>query len=155
MRLSTALPAFSCIEPELLIALHAVSTTSIDSIRYRIPSQHITIKSYLPVSLNFLISGSLETIFLIPPNSSSLASMSPMVLETESLPGYILNGPSIFSSLLFSLIGIISVRYILPPAAMTLSCSLISVGLWSLLRLNANLPPSVLSIALESPTLAI
>ncbi len=46
----------------------------------------------------------------MPPNYSSLASISPIVLETDSLPGYILKGPSILCYLFFSLIGNISVR---------------------------------------------
>ena len=91
----------------------------------------------------------------MPPKHYYFASISPILLETESLPGYILNGPNIFYNLPLSKIGSISVRYILPPALMTLSCSLRSVGRWSLLRLKANFPPSVLKIALESPTFAI
>jgi hypothetical protein len=53
---------------------------------------------------NSLISGRATTTFGLPPNFSRLASISPNVLETESLPGNTLNGPYIifgFSSLSF------------------------------------------------------
>jgi len=43
--------------------------------------------------LKYLISGVGITIFGLPPYQGSLASMSPMVLETDNLPGSTLKGP--------------------------------------------------------------
>lgn len=56
--------------------------------------------------LNSLISGVATTTLGLPPNFSRLASMSPNVLETESLPGNTLNGPYIIFGLssLFSVV---------------------------------------------------
>jgi len=52
---------------------------------------------------NSIISGVATTTLGLPPNFSLLASISPKVLETESLPGKTLYGPYMilgFSSLL-------------------------------------------------------
>jgi hypothetical protein len=43
--------------------------------------------------LNSFISGEATTTFGLPPNFSLLASMSPKVLDTESLPGKTRYGP--------------------------------------------------------------
>ena len=43
--------------------------------------------------MNSFISGVAITTFGLPPNFSLLASMSPNVLDTDSLPGNTLNGP--------------------------------------------------------------
>ena len=61
-------------------------------------------KSILSSILNSFISGIATTTFGFPPNFSLLASISPKVLETESLPGNTLKGPYMifgFSSLSF------------------------------------------------------
>lgn len=50
-------------------------------------------KSILSSMVNSLMSGTAITTFGLPPNFSRFASMSPNVLETESLPGNTLNGP--------------------------------------------------------------
>ena len=47
--------------------------------------------------LNDLISGSAITTLGFPPKFESLASASPKVLETDSLPGKTLKGPTIIS----------------------------------------------------------
>lgn len=52
-----------------------------------------TIKSCWFWILKLLISGSATTTLGLPPNYSSFASISPKVLETESLPGKTLIGP--------------------------------------------------------------
>ena len=57
--------------------------------------------------MNSFISGIATTTFGFPPNFSRFASISPKVLETESLPGNTLKGPYImfgFSSLSFMLV---------------------------------------------------
>lgn len=102
IRLSTALPAFSCMDPSFLKELQIMSTISIDSSLSRIPSQHKSMKSSLPVSLNLRISGSEEIIPFRPPNSVSLASMSPNVLDTDNFPGKIRRGPITFSFLFYN-----------------------------------------------------
>jgi len=48
---------------------------------------------------NSIISGVATTTLGLPPNFSLLASMSPKVLETESLPGNTLYGPYIIFGL--------------------------------------------------------
>lgn len=53
------------------------------------------------------ISGSGEMTPRIPPSSGSLASMSPKVLETESPPGFTLQGPKIRSSLSSGILSIL------------------------------------------------
>ena len=59
--------------------------------------------------LKDFISGVATTTFGLPPNLASLASASPNVLETESLPGKTLRGPTITSFLLGSLLLIVCV----------------------------------------------
>jgi hypothetical protein len=59
-------------------------------------------KSILSSIINSFISGIATTTFGFPPNFSRFASISPKVLETESLPGNTLKGPYMifgFSSL--------------------------------------------------------
>ena len=53
----------------------------------KIPSQAKTMKSCSGLILKALISGSAITTSGFPPAEDNLASMSPNVLETESLPG--------------------------------------------------------------------
>jgi hypothetical protein len=65
-----------------------------------IPSQPRTTKSCSLEILNCLISGVAITTLGLPPNLSSLASASPNVLDTDSLPGSTLRGPTITSFLL-------------------------------------------------------
>ena len=69
----------------------------------KMPSQPNTTKSCSFEILNYLISGVATTTRELPPNFSNFASASPKVLETESLPGSTLNGPTI-SSFLFGLL---------------------------------------------------
>lgn len=82
--------------------------------------------------MNFLIYGSAEIDSLIPPNSISFASISPIVRETDSFPGYTLSGPIKVSGISLSYfpfaILVIYVRYILPPFEKILYCSFTSVG---------------------------
>lgn len=64
-------------------------------------------KSILSSIINSFISGIATTTFGFPPNFSRLASISPKVLETESLPGNTLKGPYMifgFSSLSFTFV---------------------------------------------------
>jgi hypothetical protein len=61
--------------------------------RSNIPSQPIIIKSKLSYTLKHLISGSQTITFGFPPYFGRLASISPNVFETESLPGNTLSGP--------------------------------------------------------------
>jgi hypothetical protein len=68
-------------------------TTSLLFILSNIPSHPITIKSKFFYNLNDLISGSHTITFGLPPYLGLLASISPNVLDTESLPGKTLNGP--------------------------------------------------------------
>ena len=76
------------------IADQAESITLIEVNRSKIPSQPRTIKSFMFSSIvNYEISGSAVTTPGFPPNFSNLASMSPKVLETLSLPGSTLYGP--------------------------------------------------------------
>jgi hypothetical protein len=59
-----------------------------------IPSQPIMINSCSPfITLNYLMSGSAIITPGWPPKNLSLASISPKVLETDSLPGRTLCGP--------------------------------------------------------------
>jgi hypothetical protein len=51
------------------------------------PSHPMTIKSWSDVTLNYLISGSAMIQPGMPPNYGNFASISPNVLDTESLPG--------------------------------------------------------------------
>lgn len=63
----------------------------------KIPSQPIIIKSCsveAEFTLNCLISGSAVITPGIPPRNLTFASISPKVLETESLPGKTLGGPN-------------------------------------------------------------
>lgn len=60
-------------------------------------------KSCSFVILKALISGVATTTFGFPPYFAILASASPNVLETESLPGKTLKGPTI-TSFLFGLL---------------------------------------------------
>ena len=53
------------------------------------------IKSYFSETLKAFISGSAIMTFGLPPYFYFLASISPKVLETDSLPGKTLNGPNI------------------------------------------------------------
>ena len=72
------------------ISLTLFQTQSIASlllILSYIPSLANTIKSWSSYILNDLISGTAITTFLLPPLFSILASISPKVLETDSLPG--------------------------------------------------------------------
>ena len=58
------------------------------------PSQPTTIKSKLEgYSLKALISGSQIITLGFPPNLGNLASISPKVRATDSLPGNTLKGP--------------------------------------------------------------
>ncbi len=66
--------------------------------RSKIPSQPIMKKSKLSFNLKTLISGSQIITFGFPPYLGRLASMSPNVLETESLPGKTLRGPCTYRS---------------------------------------------------------
>lgn len=64
-------------------------------------------KSILSSIINSFISGIATTTFGFPPNFSRFASISPKVLETESLPGNTLKGPYMifgFSSLSFTFV---------------------------------------------------
>ena len=58
-------------------------------------------KSCFLVILKDFISGVDITTFGLPPYFASLASASPKVLDTESLPGRTLKGPTISSFLIF------------------------------------------------------
>ena len=62
------------------------------------PSHPIMKKSKLSFNLNILISGSHTITFWLPPYFVRLASMSPKVLETESLPGKTRKGPCTYKS---------------------------------------------------------
>jgi len=57
------------------------------------PSQAMRKKSKLFFNLKVVISGSQTTTFGLPPYRCLFASMSPKVLETESLPGKTRKGP--------------------------------------------------------------
>lgn len=70
-----------------------MSITYLFDSRSKIPSHPINKKSKLSLSLNVLISGSQTITFAFPPYRDRLASMSPKVLETDSLPGKTLKGP--------------------------------------------------------------
>ena len=61
--------------------------------RSNIPSHPIMKKSKLSFNLKTLISGSQIITFGLPPYLGLLASISPKVRETESLPGKTLKGP--------------------------------------------------------------
>lgn len=61
----------------------------------------MTIKSSSSVILKDLISGIGMTTLGLPPLLTILASRSPKVLQTESLPGNTLGGPTINSFLAF------------------------------------------------------
>lgn len=77
------------------IADQAESIVLIEFILSKMPSQPNTMKSSLFSSiLNYEISGSELTTPGLPPNFSNLASISPNVLETLSLPGRTLYGPN-------------------------------------------------------------
>ncbi len=52
------------------------------------------IKSWSSFILNDFISGSGITTLGFPPKFSNFASMSPIVLDTDNLPGKTLNGPN-------------------------------------------------------------
>lgn len=65
-----------------------------------IPSHPSTIKSCSLVILNDLISGVAMTTLGLPPYLAIFASASPKVLETDSLPGNTLSGPTMTSFLL-------------------------------------------------------
>jgi hypothetical protein len=66
--------------------------------RSKIPSHPIKKKSKLSFNLKTLISGSQIITFGLPPYLGRLASISPKVRETESLPGKTLNGPYTYKS---------------------------------------------------------
>lgn len=84
-----------------LLSWTALQTQEIDSlfsILSKIPSHPRMIKSCSLTILNFLISGLWITHFGFPPRATILASGSPKVLATESLPGSTLSGPAKFNS---------------------------------------------------------
>lgn len=86
----------------------------------KIPSHPIMIKSKLSWILNVFISGSQIMTLGFPPYFYLFASMSPKVLDTDSLPGNTLNGPytyKSFSSGLVAALAKVCVLYIFPPAA--------------------------------------
>ena len=79
-------------------ALHTQEIDSLFSNLSKIPSHPRMIKSCSLTILNFLISGLWITHLGFPPRATILASGSPKVLATESLPGSTLNGPAKFNS---------------------------------------------------------
>lgn len=75
---------------------HTHSTTSLFDILSNMPSQPKTMKSWCVYDiLKVEISGVAITTWRFPPRLGILASASPKVLDTESLPGRTLNGPII------------------------------------------------------------
>ena len=74
----------------------------------KIPSQPSTTKSCSLEILNYFISGVAITTLEFPPNLSIFASASPKVLDTESLPGRTLRGPTITSFLLGLLLSLVA-----------------------------------------------
>ena len=84
-----------------LLSWTALQTHEIDSLfsnLSKMPSQPRMIKSCSLTILNFLISGLWITHLGFPPRATILASGSPKVLATESLPGSTLSGPAKFNS---------------------------------------------------------
>lgn len=81
---------------KLIYSVTLSQTASIQSLLFslsNIPSQPIMIKSKLSWILNDLISGSHTITLGFPPYLGLLASISPKVFDTESLPGNTLKGP--------------------------------------------------------------
>lgn len=103
-----------------VIRFHISSTQSLLLRRSKMPSQPIMIKSKLSCILNEVMSGSQTITFGLPPYLGRLASMSPNVFETLSLPGNTRSGPYTYMSFSPGLVAAFAnvyVRYILPPAA--------------------------------------
>lgn len=101
-----------------------------------IPSHPKIMKSWSGVISKVLISGVAIITFGFPPYWGNLASGSPNVLQTESLPGSTLRGPTTTSGLEPLFVGVIAVLwYICPPEVIIRFFSASSEGLWSLLRL--------------------
>ena len=92
---STANPESSWIEFAfyLLTVSHTSLITSLLDNLSKIPSHAKTIKSWSFLIRNAFISGSAITTLGLPPKDVNFASISPNVLETESLPGNTLWGP--------------------------------------------------------------
>ena len=93
--LSTEAPQRSCkLWSVLFNAFYNMQRiTSLLSSFSKTPSHPIIMKSYLSWILNTLISGVGITMLARPPYLKSFASMSPIVRETESLPGSTRKGP--------------------------------------------------------------
>lgn len=152
---STAIPLYLWIfyaKPRVLLSWTLFHTqwrvSSFESLS-NIPSQPSTMKSCSPVILNWLISGVGITTFGLPPYFESLASASPNVLDTDSLPGRTLKGPTIisfFEGSLASMLVVAVLWYIYPPASIILFLSNSSFGLWSLLSASTLLPPFLLKV---------
>ena len=91
------------------------------------------------------------TTFGFPPTSSTLASKSPIVLLTLSLPGNTLNGP--YNRILLPSLMTVYDWYTFPPAFSTLTLSSSLSGQWSQLIYMILEPFCWLMMALLSPTL--
>ena len=98
---STAIPVYLWILLATFICLlsdtefHTHCDMSSLDILSKIPSHPKTIKSWSAVfNLKDVISGVATTTLGFPPNYNSFASISPNVLETDSLPGKTLIGPT-------------------------------------------------------------
>lgn len=104
-------------------------------------------KSWDSATRNDRISGSGITTFGFPPNLCNLAWASPMVRDTESLPGSTRSGACPSPQTGFAL-------YTLPPLVRIRFCSSSSQGLWSRERGTTVSPLSEERRALLSPTLA-
>ena len=84
-----------------LLSCTALQTQEIDSLfsnLSKMPSHPRMMKSCSLTILNFLISGLWIAHLGFPPRATILASGSPKVLATESLPGSTLSGPAKFNS---------------------------------------------------------
>lgn len=94
---STPWPICSCTVFILLFSYvsQTHSTASMELSLSKIPSHARTKKSVESSIVNTSMSGSAMTTFGFPPYFGTLASMSPKVRETLSLPGNTLSGPRI------------------------------------------------------------
>ena len=88
---------FTYVTPDLLASIktfcQAMWIASLLESLSKIPSHPIAMKSWFSLISKAVISGSAITTFTFPSYFSSFASISPIVLETESLPGNTLWGP--------------------------------------------------------------